>query len=124
MFPAIELNGVPLWGFTYRVIAEWLGLHGDPASGEPAGFQAAGRLLDFLLARGMELRYGWRERSSGSHPARIAGVKGAIPVDAVLAHLALPGNQIPKVNSLEIHPDAIRVLGLAMEEYVIEAEWL
>jgi 8-oxo-dGTP pyrophosphatase MutT (NUDIX family) len=26
-FPAIELNGVPLWGFTYRVITDWLGLH-------------------------------------------------------------------------------------------------
>ena len=25
-FPAIQLNGVPLWGFTYRVITEWLGL--------------------------------------------------------------------------------------------------
>jgi 8-oxo-dGTP pyrophosphatase MutT (NUDIX family) len=25
-FPAIELNGVPLWGFTYRLIADWLGL--------------------------------------------------------------------------------------------------
>ena len=25
-FPAIELNGVPLWGFTYRLLAEWLGL--------------------------------------------------------------------------------------------------
>jgi hypothetical protein len=24
-FPAIELNGVPLWGFTYRVLGEWLG---------------------------------------------------------------------------------------------------
>jgi 8-oxo-dGTP pyrophosphatase MutT (NUDIX family) len=25
-FPAIQLNGVPLWGFTYRVITEWLGV--------------------------------------------------------------------------------------------------
>jgi len=25
-FPAIELNGVPLWGFTYRLIVDWLGL--------------------------------------------------------------------------------------------------
>lgn len=23
-FPAIELNGVPLWGFTYRLITDWL----------------------------------------------------------------------------------------------------
>ena len=25
-FPAVELNGVPLWGFTYRLLADWLGL--------------------------------------------------------------------------------------------------
>jgi 8-oxo-dGTP pyrophosphatase MutT (NUDIX family) len=25
-FPAIELSGVPLWGFTYRLISDWLGL--------------------------------------------------------------------------------------------------
>lgn len=24
-FPGIELNGVPLWGFTYRLLMEWLG---------------------------------------------------------------------------------------------------
>lgn len=24
LFPAIKLNGVPLWGFTYRLITEWL----------------------------------------------------------------------------------------------------
>jgi ADP-ribose pyrophosphatase YjhB (NUDIX family) len=23
-FPAIDLNGVPLWGFTYRLITDWL----------------------------------------------------------------------------------------------------
>lgn len=25
-FPALELKGVPLWGFTYRVACEWLGI--------------------------------------------------------------------------------------------------
>jgi len=24
-FPAVDLNGVPLWGFTYRVMTDWLG---------------------------------------------------------------------------------------------------
>lgn len=121
IFPAIELNSMPLWGFTYRLITEWLGLHSKQASGEPAGFQAAGLLLDFLLARGMKLRYAWTERTGDAHPIRIAGVQGAIPVDAVLAHLALPGNQIPPVSSLEIHANTIRVVGLGQEEYVIEA---
>jgi ADP-ribose pyrophosphatase YjhB (NUDIX family) len=120
IFPAIELNGVPLWGFTYRVITEWLGLHSS-VGGEQPGFQAARLLLDFLLAEGMELRYGWIDSTEDPHPVRVAGVKGTIPVDAVLAHLALPGNRIPPVNSLEIHADAIHVMGLGQEEYVIEA---
>jgi 8-oxo-dGTP pyrophosphatase MutT (NUDIX family) len=25
-FPALDLNGVPLWGFTYRVVCEWIGV--------------------------------------------------------------------------------------------------
>ncbi len=29
-FPAVDLNGVPLWGFTYRVICEWLGIEIPP----------------------------------------------------------------------------------------------
>jgi len=122
IFPAIELNGVPLWGFTYRVISEWLGLHSAKSAALKTGFEAADLLLDFLLARGMELRHGWRDRTGGPHPVQVAGVGGEIPVDAVLAHLALPGNQIPAVNSLEIHSDSIHVVGLALEEYVIEAE--
>ena len=121
IFPAIELNGVPLWGFTYRVITEWLGLHSTVVSDEEPGFQAARLLLDFLLAEGMELRYGWIDSAEDPRPVRIAGVKGAIPVNAVLAHLALPGNQIPPVSSLEIQANAIHVLGLGQEEYVIEA---
>jgi len=121
IFPAIELNGVPLWGFTYRVITQWLGLHSTIVASEQPGFQAACLLLDFLLAAGMELRYGWIDSTEDPHPVRVAGVKGAIPVEAVLAHLALPGNRIPPVNSLEIQPDAIHVTGLGQEEYVIEA---
>jgi len=26
-FPAIELNGVPLWGFTYKLVTNWLGVN-------------------------------------------------------------------------------------------------
>ncbi len=25
-FPGIELNGVPLWGFTYKLVTNWLGI--------------------------------------------------------------------------------------------------
>jgi 8-oxo-dGTP pyrophosphatase MutT (NUDIX family) len=24
-FPGIDLNGVPMWGFTYRLVTDWLG---------------------------------------------------------------------------------------------------
>jgi 8-oxo-dGTP pyrophosphatase MutT (NUDIX family) len=27
-FPGIDLNGVPLWGFTYRLVMDWLGMDG------------------------------------------------------------------------------------------------
>jgi 8-oxo-dGTP diphosphatase len=122
IFPAIELNGVPLWGFTYRLISEWLGLHPTKPATLKTGFEAADLLLNYLLARGIELRHGWRERTGDPHPVQVARVRGEIPVDAILARLALPGNQIPTVSSLEIHSDFIRVVGLGLEEYVIEAE--
>jgi hypothetical protein len=25
-FPGIDLNGVPLWGFTYKLVTGWLGV--------------------------------------------------------------------------------------------------
>src|SRR5262249_16026718 len=51
-FPAIELNGTPLWGFTYRVMTEWLGLHAQRQPIEEIGFESASLLLNYLLARG------------------------------------------------------------------------
>jgi hypothetical protein len=113
---------VPLWGFTYRLLTEWLGLHAACAPPEKPGFQAAQFLLDLLLAHGMELRHRWREESGQTKLVRSAGVKGEIPVAAVLATLALPADRIPPLSSLEIHPDSIRVLGLDQEEYLIQAE--
>jgi 8-oxo-dGTP pyrophosphatase MutT (NUDIX family) len=126
MFPAIQLNGVPLWGFTYRMLAQWLGLHPPCPSREKAGFEAARLLLEFLLANGIELRYGWRQQH-GEHdpngaPIEVAGVKGEIPIQAVLARLALPGDRIPPLSSLEIQPGSLRVVGLDFEEYLIKAE--
>jgi 8-oxo-dGTP pyrophosphatase MutT (NUDIX family) len=29
-FPGIELNGVPLWGFTYKLVTSWLGVNVVP----------------------------------------------------------------------------------------------
>jgi 8-oxo-dGTP pyrophosphatase MutT (NUDIX family) len=113
IFPAIELNGVPLWGFTYRVLTEWLGIHEACETPEKPGFRAACLLLEFLLASGLELRHSWQQG--------VASVRGKIPVNRVFQRLAVPAGEIPGVNSVEVRPDLIRILGLDLEEYVIEA---
>jgi len=114
-FPAIELNGVPLWGFTYRVITDWLRLHGDQPP--RAGFEAAQLLLEFLLTQGLKLQYDWADHSG----KKVAKVIGTIPVAAVLDRFAFPDSLIPPVNALEVRPDSIRIVGLGLEEYFIEA---
>jgi 8-oxo-dGTP diphosphatase len=123
LFPAIELHGPPLWGFTYRLITNWLGLGPHERPIERAGFDAARELLDFLLARGFTLVHGWEDRE-GAHPAvkvaAVAAIEGAIPTATVLARV-LPASHIPRVNLLEVRPDYVRVVGLAFEEYIIHA---
>lgn len=117
MFPAIQLNRVPLWGFTYKVLSEWLRLHPPSPPPEKPAFHAAQLLLEFLVSTGMELRHEWLEQGA----TKVAVVKGEIPVAEVLTHLALPGDRIPPVSSLEIHSHSLKVVGLDSEEYVIEA---
>jgi 8-oxo-dGTP pyrophosphatase MutT (NUDIX family) len=109
LFPAIELDHMPLWGFTYRLLTEWLALL--PEDREEAGASAAGRLLDYLRAFGMKVVESWKGRA--------ATVEGPIPVDHVCAYLAAPGDRVPPVNAVEVRRDAIHVLGLGFEEYVI-----
>ncbi len=121
-FPAIELNGVPLWGFTYRVISEWLRLHEQRSSPEQAGFEAARLILEFLLSRGITLRQGWTdERGEHDLPRKIAVVEGIIPVQQVLDHVSAPRSHFPSVSRLEVRPDHIEILGLGLEEYIIRA---
>src|SRR5262249_41692861 len=43
LFPAIDLECAPLWGFTYRLVSDWLGL---AATGDPAA-----AMLAFLVDR-------------------------------------------------------------------------
>jgi 8-oxo-dGTP pyrophosphatase MutT (NUDIX family) len=114
IFPAIELDGMPLWGFTYRLITEWLQLCPPHDS---RGFATASTILDFLLARGLALEHGWTERNG----VRTAAVRGAIPVDSVLKQLAARNGRVPAVNVVEVRPEAIRIAGLDFEEYLIEA---
>lgn len=103
LFPAIDLDGAPLWGFTYRLLCDWLGL--------PAPYDAASALLRFLLERGLSLERDW----SGG----VAEVRGTIPVGEVKSHFCEPGPQALAFNRLELLPDSIRLLGAAYEERVI-----
>lgn len=117
LFPAVDLNGVPLWGFTYRLITDWLDLNPRERPIEAAGFQAAHDLLDGLLAQGCILEHNWQERDG----AKVAAVKGAIPVAWVLEQVSARVPHIPRMNMLVVRPDLIRVVGLAFEEYLIRA---
>src|SRR5579872_5254377 len=107
-FPAIELNGTPLWGFTYRVITEWLGLHAQRPSAEEIGFEAACLLLNYLLARGLKLRREWTVAPESDQPIRkFAAVEGPIPVEDVLEHFAAPRSDFPGMHLLEVRPDHV-----------------
>ncbi|HZT31041.1 MAG TPA: CoA pyrophosphatase [Bryobacteraceae bacterium] len=116
LFPAIDLNGVPLWGFTYRLITDWLGLEPEGRLREEAGFQAARLVLDFLLSCGLTLARDWT-----SGPVRTAALRGGIPVQRVLARFSGRGEHVALVNALEVRPDGVRLAGLAFEEYLIQA---
>ncbi len=126
LFPAIDLNGLPIWGFTYRLATEWLGLLPTQRPIEQAGFEVACRVLDFLLSHGLKLTCGWEDRiaqqaTAEGQAVKVATVKGVIPVALVTSHFAIPGKFVPRINLLEIHSDRIRVVGLAFEEYLISA---
>jgi 8-oxo-dGTP diphosphatase len=117
-YPGIDLNGMPLWGFTYRLITDWLDLGPTHRPVEQAGFEAAELVLAFLLSRGLTLEHGWRP---GTDSAMAAAVSGTIPVDEVLEHFSKPGDFVPAVNRLQVRRDSVRISGPAFEEYVIYA---
>jgi 8-oxo-dGTP pyrophosphatase MutT (NUDIX family) len=114
-FPAIELNGMALWGFTYRVLCEWLGLGPVPPETSAVGSRTAQELLDFLLSEGLTLEQGWSQRGS----AKIARVRGRIPVSSVLDRFSLPSSGVPPVNFLEVKSGHIHLAGPAFDEYFI-----
>jgi 8-oxo-dGTP diphosphatase len=110
LFPAVELSGAPLWGFTYRLITSWLGLDPDPGSGR----EAARAVLDFLLSQGLTLACEWY--------GRVAVVNGPIPVDRLLQHFSRPAHVVPGINCLEVQPDYVRIAGPAWEDWLIQSE--
>jgi len=113
-FPAVPLGASPLWGFTYRLIADWLGIGPEPDEWERAGFEAARLALDVILENGPQLLRGW---SNG----RTAEVAGKIPVEAVFERFSGPGDHVLRVNRLEVLPERVVVTGLAFEDYVISS---
>ncbi len=114
-FPAVPLGAAPLWGFTYRLIADWLGVGPKPADVELAGFEAARMALEVLLEHGVRIGRSWSEGG------RTAEVLGEIPVDAVWRRFSGPGDHVLSVNRLEVLPNRVSVLGLQFEEYVISS---
>jgi 8-oxo-dGTP diphosphatase len=118
LFPGVVLNGVPLWGFTYRLITDWLELGPSRQPIDLAGFEAAGLVLQFLLSQGLTEKQGWTDCAEA---VKCAAVTGAIPVDAVVAHFSRPGQYFTAMNCLEVRPEYVRVAGPAWEEYFIYA---
>lgn len=105
LFPAIDLDGAPLWGFTYRLLCDWLGL--------PAPQDVPGELLQFLLDHGLSLERDW--------DGGVAEVRGAIPVGEVKEHFCAPGPRALAFNRLELRPDRISLLGVSYEQRVIRS---
>jgi len=107
LFPSVALEGAPLWGFTYRLLADWLGMRAEAALGP----RAAQEVLDFLLTRSCAMESPWAGRE--------AAVRGSIEADAVAAHFrGIDANLA--INCLEVAPGAIRIWGPEWEEYRIE----
>lgn len=113
--------GVPLWGFTYRLLTDWLMPAPKNCSRETAGFAAADLVLRFLIAKGLKLKEEWRPAAVEQHIRKVAAVEGPIPVALVLARFGAAGEHVPLVNFLHVRPDYIRVAGLEYEEYLISA---
>jgi len=109
LFPALDLEGAPLWGFTYRVLVEWLGFNTSPAE----AFAAADSVLHYLTENGLPVRRTWHDQT--------AEIGGPIPVEEVLARFTGRWPHVMAVSRFEVHADAIRIAGAAFEEYVIRS---
>jgi len=123
LFPGIDLNGVPVWGFTYRLIMDWLGLlpNSEPHS---AGLHAAERTLKFLVAHGLSVTDGWKSSNASASdprfkPRATAKVSGVIPVEETLAYFSEASASYPTLSAVEIQANYVRVVGLDFEEYLV-----
>jgi 8-oxo-dGTP pyrophosphatase MutT (NUDIX family) len=109
LFPAVELNCVPLWGFTYRLLSDWLELTPSP----DAGFDAARATLQFVLSLGLPLLQDW--------VGRTAIVAGPLPVADIIGHFSQSDHFHRAISCLDVRPDRIAITGPQYEEYLIAA---
>ena len=98
LFPSIPLGKTPLWGFTYRLIVEWLGLL-------PGGDDARRLCLEEVES-----------------VRRFIGTEGGRPwnVERVLEFLSRRRDSVPPLSFVEVLPERITVMGLGFESYVID----
>jgi|SRR5579883_1304928 len=106
-FPAVDLDVAPLWGFTWRVLVEWLQL--GPRQDIDT---VADELLSFVTANGCSLEHPW---NGGT-----ARVRGAIPAEETLARFA-QGPHLFAMQRVELRPERIRLYDPAMREFTIES---
>jgi 8-oxo-dGTP pyrophosphatase MutT (NUDIX family) len=121
LYPGIVMKATPLWGFTYRLITDWLGLWPKPEASGQTGADAASRVLRYLVSRGLTMRCDWKEREVQGRRVMAAAVSEKIPAAAVLAHFSDPREFLPAINVMEVRPDFVRLAGPAFEEYFIYA---
>jgi 8-oxo-dGTP pyrophosphatase MutT (NUDIX family) len=107
LFPAIELGCMPLWGFTYRLLTDWL-LGPLPAD---ADLDAARGVLNFLRGRGLTV--------AQEFIGKLALVSGEIPVPKVLEHFRRPENFHRAINRLDVSPHGLGIAGPEFDEYWI-----
>jgi 8-oxo-dGTP pyrophosphatase MutT (NUDIX family) len=124
LFPAIEVNGLPLWGFTYRLITDWLNLVPSGSVAEQAGLAAASEVVDLLLSCGLKLKDAWEDRPDPQsrtiqQVVKVATLEGVIPAAEVLAYFSHADRGVPRVNQIEVQRDNVRIVGLGLEEYLI-----
>jgi 8-oxo-dGTP pyrophosphatase MutT (NUDIX family) len=107
-FPAVDLDVAPLWGFTWRVLVEWLAL--GPRQDISA---VADALLEFVTSHGCALEHGWNEGA--------ARVRGPIPAEETIAWFSEPGPHIFAMQRVEIRPDRIRLFDPEIREFTIHS---
>jgi 8-oxo-dGTP pyrophosphatase MutT (NUDIX family) len=94
LFPSVPLGKVPLWGFTYRLIVEWLGLLPGAEEARQLTVEAVQWIRQFVEAEGRD-------------------------VERVLEFLSASRTTVPPVSFVEVLPEKITVMGLGFESYVI-----